>query len=437
MNVLIPRSTMGRLTGLVLGLSLSHPFAVWGGEEGLPKIDTGDTAWLLMSSALVLCMTLPGLALFYGGLVRKKNVLGTIMHTMVILCVISLIWVLCGYSLAFGPDVGGVIGSLAWVGLNGVGLDPSPQYASTVPHQVFMFFQLMFAAITVALITGSVAERMKFKALLMFAVLWSLLIYTPLAHWVWGGGWLAKLGALDFAGGAVVHISSGFGALVCAVMLGRRKGFGAEPMPPHDLPMTVLGAGLLWFGWFGFNAGSALGANGVAAAAFLATHTAASAGGLSWMVAEWVHRGKPTVLGVASGVVAGLATVTPAAGFIGPMSALLIGLVAGTVCYIAVVWKMRLGYDDSLDVVGIHGVGGFMGILATGLFASIGAQGFFFGNPGQFGIQVVLALVTLAFSVIGTYFILKIVDVTVGLRVSAQDEEMGLDLSQHNERAYS
>ena len=437
MNVLIPRSTRERLTGLVLALSLSQPVAGWAGDEGLPKIDTGDTAWLLMSSALVLCMTLPGLALFYGGLVRKKNVLGTIMHTMVILCVISLIWVLCGYSLAFGPDVGGVIGSLAWVGLNGVGLDPSPQYASTVPHQVFMFFQLMFAAITVALITGSVAERMKFKALLMFAVLWSLLIYTPLAHWVWGGGWLGKLGALDFAGGAVVHISSGFGALVCAVMLGKRKGFGAEPMPPHDLPMTVLGAGLLWFGWFGFNAGSALGANGVAAAAFLATHTAASAGGLSWMVAEWVHRGKPTVLGVASGVVAGLATVTPAAGFIGPMSALLIGLVAGTVCYIAVVWKMRLGYDDSLDVVGIHGVGGFMGILATGLFASIGAQGFFFGNPGQFGIQVVLALVTLAFSVIGTYFILKIVDVTVGLRVSAQDEEMGLDLSQHNERAYS
>ncbi len=437
MNLLIPRSTMGRLTGLVLGLSLTRPFAVWAGEEGLPKIDTGDTAWLLMSSALVLCMTLPGLALFYGGLVRKKNVLGTIMHTMVILCVISLVWVLCGYSLAFGPDVGGFIGSLAWVGLNGVGLDPSPLYASTVPHQVFMFFQLMFAAITVALITGSVAERMKFKALLMFAVLWSLLIYAPLAHWVWGGGWLAKLGALDFAGGAVVHISSGFGALVCAVMLGKRKGFGAEPMPPHDLPMTVLGAGLLWFGWFGFNAGSALGANGVAAAAFLATHTAASAGGLSWMVAEWAHRGKPTVLGVASGVVAGLATVTPAAGFIGPMAALLIGLVAGTVCYIAVVWKMRLGYDDSLDVVGIHGVGGFMGILATGLFASIGAQGFFFGNPGQFGIQVVLALVTLAFSVIGTYLILKIVDVTVGLRVSAQDEEMGLDLSQHNERAYS
>lgn len=437
MNLCIPRSTPGKLTGLGLYMSVSQPLAVWAGEEGLPKIDTGDTAWLLMSSALVLCMTLPGLALFYGGLVRKKNVLGTIMHTMVILCLISLLWVLCGYSLAFGPDVGGLIGGLEWIGLQGVGLEPSPTYASTVPHQVFMFFQLMFAAITVALITGSVAERMKFKALLLFTVLWSLLIYTPLAHWVWGGGWLAKLGALDFAGGAVVHISSGFGALVCAVMLGKRKGFGADPMPPHDLPMTVLGAGLLWFGWFGFNAGSALGANGVAAAAFLATHTAASAGGLSWMVAEWVHRGKPTVLGVASGVVAGLATVTPAAGFIGPMSALLIGLVAGTVCYVAVVWKMRLGYDDSLDVVGIHGVGGFMGILATGLFASIGAQGLFFGNAGQFGIQVVLALVTLTFSVLGTYLILKIVDVTVGLRVSAQDEEMGLDLSQHNERAYS
>jgi Amt family ammonium transporter len=295
----------------------------------------------------------------------------------------------------------------------------------------------MFAAITVALITGSFAERMKFKALLLFSVLWALFVYAPLAHWVWGGGWLAKLGALDFAGGAVVHISSGFGALVCAVMLGKRKGFGVEPMPPHNLPMTVLGTGLLWFGWFGFNAGSALGANGIAAAAFVATHTAASAGGLSWMVAEWVHRGKPTVLGVASGVVAGLATVTPSAGFIGPFSALIIGLIAGTVCYAAVVWKMRLGYDDSLDVVGIHGVGGFTGVLATGLFASIGAQGLFFGNPGQFGIQVVLALVTLSFSVLGTYLILKILDLTVGLRVSKQDEELGLDLSQHNERAYS
>lgn len=409
----------------------------WGEESRPPKIDTGDTAWVLMSSALVLCMTLPGLALFYGGLVRSKNVLGTIMHTAVILCVISLLWILCGYSLAFGPDKGGLIGGLEWVGLQHVGLEPSSMYATTIPHQVFMMFQLMFAAITVALMTGSIAERMKFKALLIFSVLWSLFIYAPLAHWVWGGGWLAQIGALDFAGGAVVHISSGFGALVCAVMVGRRKGFAVEPMPPHNLPMTVLGTGLLWFGWFGFNAGSALGANEVAAAAFVATHAAAAAGGVSWMVAEWVHRGKPTVLGILSGIVAGLATVTPGAGFFGPISAMIIGLVAGTLCYVAVLWKMRLGYDDSLDVVGIHGVGGLTGILATGLFASIGAQGWFFGNPGLFGIQVVLALVTLAFSVIGTYLILKIVDVTVGLRVSAQDEEMGLDLSQHNERAYS
>ncbi|MCA9461937.1 MAG: ammonium transporter [Nitrospira sp.] len=400
-------------------------------------MDTGDTAWVLMSSALVLCMTLPGLALFYGGLVRSKNVLGTIMHTAVILCVISLLWILCGYSLAFGPDKGGLIGGLEWVGLQHVGLEPSSMYATTIPHQVFMMFQLMFAAITVALMTGSIAERMKFKALLIFSVLWSLFIYAPLAHWVWGGGWLAQIGALDFAGGAVVHISSGFGALVCAVMVGRRKGFAVEPMPPHNLPMTVLGTGLLWFGWFGFNAGSALGANEVAAAAFVATHTAAAAGGVSWMVAEWVHRGKPTVLGILSGIVAGLATVTPGAGFFGPISAMIIGLVAGTLCYVAVLWKMRLGYDDSLDVVGIHGVGGLTGILATGLFASIGAQGWFFGNPGLFGIQVVLALVTLAFSVIGTFMILKLVDVTIGLRVNPQEEQIGLDLSQHNERAYS
>ena len=406
-------------------------------ETSVPTIDTGDTAWILMSSALVLCMMLPGLALFYGGLVRSKNVLGTIMHTAVILCLITLVWVICGYSLAFGPDVGGVIGSLAWMGLQGVGMEPSPDYASTIPHQVFMVFQLMFAAITVALITGAVAERMNFKALLVFSVVWSLCIYSPLAHWVWGGGWLGQMGALDFAGGAVVHISSGFGALVCAMMVGPRKGFGKEPMPPHNLPMTVLGTGLLWFGWFGFNGGSALGANGGAAVAFVATHVAAAAGGISWMVAEWVHRGKPTVLGILSGIIAGLATITPAAGFVGPMSAMIFGLVAGMLCYAAVVWKMKLGYDDSLDVVGIHGVGGFMGILGTGLFASIGATGLFFGNAGLFGIQVFLALVTLAFSMVGTYIILKVIDLTIGLRITPQDEEMGLDLSQHSERAYS
>ncbi len=410
---------------------------VWAQEAGELKIDTGDTAWIIMSSALVMCMILPGLALFYGGLVRSKNVLGTIMHSASILCVISMTWILWGYSLAFAPDIGGIIGSLQWVGLHGVGLTPSPDYASTIPHQVFMVFQLMFAAITVALITGSFAERMKFTALLWFAVLWSTFIYSPLAHWVWGGGWLGQLGALDFAGGAVVHISSGFGALVCALMVGKRKGYGLEPMPPHNLPMTVLGTGLLWFGWFGFNAGSALGANDVAAAAFVATHTAAAAGGFSWMAAEWVHRGKPTMLGVASGIIAGLATITPGAGFVGPLSALIIGLAAGAVCYLAVVWKVKLGYDDSLDVVGIHGVGGVIGILAVGLFASIGAQGLFFGNPGQFVIQIVTVVVTLIFSMVGTYVILKILDVTIGLRVSDQDETVGIDLSQHSERGYS
>ncbi|WP_420888078.1 ammonium transporter [Candidatus Nitronereus thalassa] len=407
---------------------------VWA-QEGTSAIDTGDTAWILVSSALVLCMTLPGLALFYGGLVRSKNVLGTIMHTAIILCVISIVWVLWGYTLAFGPDVGGVIGGLDHLGLMGVGVEAFP--GTGIPHLVFMVFQLMFAAITVALITGSFAERMKFTALLAFAVLWSTFIYSPLAHWVWGGGWMAQMGFLDFAGGAVVHISSGFGALICAILVGQRKGLGTEAMPPHNLPMTVLGTGLLWFGWFGFNAGSALGANGVAASAFVATHIAACAGGLSWMIAEWINQGKPTILGVASGMISGLATITPGAGFLGPLSALFVGLVAGVVCYVAVIWKTRLGYDDSLDVVGIHGVGGFTGILATGLFASIGAQGLFFGNAGQFGIQAGLAIVTMIFSVVGTYIILKIVDVTIGLRVTADDENVGLDLSQHNERAYS
>ncbi len=409
----------------------------WAQEGGGPQIDTGDTAWILMSSALVLCMVFPGLALFYGGLVRSKNVLGTIMHTAVIVCLISLVWILWGYSLAFGPSIGGMIGSLEWMGLKGVGISPSPDYASTIPHQLFMVFQLMFAAITVALITGSFAERMKFKALMLFAVLWSTFIYSPLAHWVWGGGWLGAMGTLDFAGGAVVHISSGFAALVCAIVLGPRKGLGVEPMPPHNLPLTVLGTGLLWFGWFGFNAGSALGANDIAAVAFVATHTAACAGGLSWMVAEWVHTGKPTTLGICSGIIAGLATVTPGAGFLEPLSALGIGVMAGTLCYIAVVWKSKLGYDDSLDVVAIHGVGGIFGILAVGLFASIGAQGLFFGNPGQFGIQAVAAIATLAFVVVGTYIILKVVDVTVGLRVTEEEENTGLDLSQHNEKGYS
>ena len=422
--------------------SITSPPAVAGSVAPVLKIDTGDTAWVLTSTALVLAMTMPGLALFYGGLVRSKNILGTIIQSVVILCLVSLLWILVGYSLAFGPDKGGLIGGLEWVGLNGVGSEPHPTYGPTIPHQVFMLFQLMFAAITPALITGAFAERMRFSSLLLFATLWSLLIYSPVAHWIWGGGWLGKMGALDFAGGAVVHISSGVSALVCAVVMGKRKGHGADYMAPHNLPFTLLGTGLLWFGWFGFNAGSALGANGVAGGAFLATHAAASTGALVWMGVEWVHRGRPTVLGVASGAVAGLATVTPASGFVGPFSAIIIGGFAGILCYFAVVWKGRMGYDDSLDVVGIHGVGGVFGILATGLFASkainaAGGDGLFFGNAGQLGIQAIMVCAVALFSLVGTWIILKVVNAVVGLRVSPEDESTGLDLSQHNERAYS
>lgn len=430
-------SSLWRVSGACSALALVLPVVAWAQESQAPVIDSGDTAWVLMSTALVLLMTAPGLALFYGGLVRTKNVLGTIMQSFIILCVVTLLWILFGYSLAFGPDRGGLIGSLEWAGLQTVGTDPHPTYGPTIPHQVFMLFQLMFAAITPALITGAFAERMRFSALLLFTVLWSVLIYCPLAHWVWGGGWLAKMGAVDFAGGAVVHISSGASALACAVILGARKGYGTVNMAPHNLPMALLGAALLWFGWFGFNAGSGLGANATAVVAFTATHTAAAAGAISWMAAEWAQRGKPTVLGTASGVIAGLATVTPAAGYVGPFSALLIGLVAGAACYFAVVAKGRLGYDDSLDVVGIHGVGGTIGILATGLLASVGVQGLLFGNPKQLGIQAIVAVVTAVFTFVGSVIILKIVDAIVGLRVPVEDEHRGLDLSQHEERAYS
>jgi Amt family ammonium transporter len=430
------------ITGSVAMAQDAPGQAVAGVAAPVLKIDTGDTAWVLTSSALVLAMTMPGLALFYGGLVRSKNVLGTIMQSVIILCLVSLIWILFGYSLAFGPDKGGIIGGLEWAGLHGVGSEPHPTYGPTIPHQVFMLFQLMFAAITPALITGAFAERMRFSALLLFSALWSVLIYTPIAHWIWGGGWLGKMGALDFAGGAVVHISSGASALVCALVMGHRKGYGVEYMAPHNLPFTLLGTGLLWFGWFGFNAGSALGANGVAGSAFLATHTAAATAAVIWMWVEWVHRGRPTVLGVASGAIAGLATVTPGAGFVGPFSAMIIGVFAGVLCYFAVVWKGRMGYDDSLDVVGIHGVGGVVGILATGLFASktinpSGADGLFFSHGAQLGIQAIVVVAVALFSLVGTWLILKMVDASVGLRVSPEDESTGLDLSQHNERAYS
>ncbi|MBQ27314.1 MAG: ammonia channel protein [Nitrospiraceae bacterium] len=410
-------------TPLVVVVGLFWATGAWAQES---KIDTGDTAWIIVATALVFAMVLPGVAFFYGGLVRSKNVLGMLIQTGAIMCVISIVWVFWGYSLAFGPDKGGIIGGLDFVALSGVGSEPGA-LAPTIPHQLFMVFQLMFAAITVALITGAFAERMKFTALLLFAVLWSTLIYSPLAHWVWGGGWLHALGGLDFAGGAVVHISSGFAALACALVLGKRKGYGTENMPPHNLPFAFLGAGMLWFGWFGFNAGSALGANEVAVTAFVNTHLAASAGAISWMVAEWVHRGKPTLLGVASGMIAGLATITPAAGYVTAIPSVFIGLIGGVVCYLGVVLKLKLGYDESLDVLAIHGFGGITGLLAVGLLAT----------EGSVSAQLVMIGVAVAFCFIGTYVILKIVDRVIGLRVSLEEEQEGLDLSQHRERAYS
>ena len=407
------------------------------------KIDKGDTAWMLTSSVLVLMMTAPGLALFYAGMVRQKNALATLMHSFIIAALISVQWVLWGYSLAFGPDKGGIIGGLEWIGLRGVGVEPFDTYSKTIPHQVFMLFQMMFAIITPALITGTFAERKKFSGFILFVVLWATFVYDPLAHWVWAdGGWLKKLGALDFAGGTVVHISSGVSALVCALMIGKRRGFGHQPMQPHNLPMTVMGAALLWVGWFGFNAGSALEANGLAASAFTATNTAAATAALGWMFTEWATRGKPTVLGAASGAVAGLVAITPASGYVGPMSALIIGAVAGVVCYSACNLKAKLGYDDSLDVVGVHGVGGTLGALATGLFASkavndAGGDGLFYGNPGQLWIQMAAIAATYVLAAAGTVVILKVVDALVGLRVTDEDEMAGLDLSQHSETAYA
>jgi Amt family ammonium transporter len=407
------------------------------------KIDKGDTAWVLTSSALVLMMTAPGLALFYAGMVRQKNALATLMHSFIIAALISVQWVLWGYSLAFGPDKGGIVGGLEWVGLRGVGLEPFEAYSKTIPHQVFMLFQMMFAIITPALITGTFAERKKFSAFILFTLLWATFVYDPLAHWVWGdGGWLKKLGALDFAGGTVVHISSGVSALVCAIMIGRRRGFGHQPMQPHNLPLTVMGAGFLWVGWFGFNAGSALAADGLAASAFTATNTAAAAAALGWMFTEWMTRGKPTVLGAASGAVAGLVAITPASGFVGPIASIIIGGLAGLLCYSACNIKARLGYDDSLDVVGVHGVGGTWGAIATGLFASkavneAGGDGLFYGNPGQLWTQIVAVVATYALAIVMTAIILKVVDMMVGLRVSEEDEVAGLDLSQHSETAYT
>jgi Amt family ammonium transporter len=408
------------------------------GEGAMSGIDSGDVAWILTSSAIVLMMTIPGLSLFYGGLVRGKNVLSIVMQCLVCAAVISVTWVLWGYSLAFGGDHAGLVGDLSRFALLGVGWEAGPE--ENIPEQAFMVFQLMFAIITPALIVGSFAERMKFSAFLLFLVLWSTFLYSPLAHWVWGeGGWLYELGALDFAGGTVVHISSGSSALVAAFMIGRRRGYGRDPMPPHNVPFVVMGAALLWVGWFGFNAGSALAANGIATVAFVNTNTAAGAAVLGWMFSEWVGKGAPTAVGGATGAVAGLVGITPAAGFVEPWAAIVIGAIAGFLCYEACSWKTRLGYDDALDVVGVHGVGGTWGALATGLFASTALSdgGLFTGNAGQLGIQAIGVVATMAFCGAGTFVILSIVRALVGLRVEEEDEETGLDLVLHAETAYS
>jgi Amt family ammonium transporter len=401
------------------------------------KIDTGDTAWLIVSSALVLLMT-PALALFYGGMVRRKNVLSTIMHSMAAIPILSVTWVLFGYSLAFGPTHHGLIGGLGLAGLGGLAAEAH----GTVPALAFAAFQMMFAVITPALISGAFAERMKFTAYVAFILLWSTLVYDPVAHWVWAdGGWLYKLGALDFAGGTVVHLTAGVSALVCALMIGKRAGYPRHRSLPHDLTMTLTGAGLLWFGWFGFNSGSALSSGQLAALAFMTTHLGAAGGALGWLFVEWRHRGKPTALGVASGLVAGLVAITPAAGYVAPWAAIVIGFVAGGVCYGAVLLKNRFGYDDSLDAFGVHGVGGLAGALLTGVFAQkvlndAGADGALFGNVKQLGIQGLACAATGIYAAVVTFGILKVIDATVGLRVPENDEREGLDATQHGEEAY-
>lgn len=438
-----------RLTRIILMATvfvLTLPAMAWADDavEAAATIDTGDTAWVLVSAALVMLMTLPGLALFYGGLSRKKNVLSTIMYSFFAMVIITLQWPLWGYSLAFGPDIGHFIGSLDWIGLNNVGVDPNPDYAATIPHQAFMVFQMMFAVITAGLISGAFAERMRFPAFMAFLVLWATFVYDPVAHWVWGvDGWLRNLGALDFAGGTVVHILSGVSGLVACLVLGKRKGYGSEPMIPHNLPFVVLGAALLWFGWFGFNAGSSLGANGLAASAFVVTQMATAAAVLSWVVAEWIHHGKPTTLGAASGAIAGLVAITPAAGFVAPVPAIVIGLVSGVVCYVAVgVVKAKLGYDDALDAFGIHGIGGTWGAIATGLFASTAVNsaavdGLFYGNAGLLGKQFIAIGASWAMAIVGTFVVLKVIGVFTKLRASDEEQDTGLDFTQHGEDAYT
>ncbi len=405
------------------------------------SINPADTVWVLISTALVMLMT-PGLGLFYGGMVRRKNVLATILQSFTMVGLVSMIWILFGYSLAFGPDHWGLIGSFDWVCLRDVGVAPNPSYSATIPHELFMIYQCMFAIITPALITGAFAERMSFKAYVIFAGLWSILVYCPIAHWVWApGGWLREMGALDFAGGLVVHLSSGIAALCCALVLGSRKGFGKEEFTPHNLTMTVVGTALLWFGWFGFNAGSSLAANGIAVGAFIATNTAGAAAAMTWIMLEWWRQGRPSALGAATGGVAGLAAVTPGSGFVGPMGAMAIGIVVSVLCYFAITLKNRFHYDDSLDVFGVHGIGGAWGVLAVGLFATklinpAGANGLLSGGTSLIGKQLMGILAVAGFSLVMTFILLKITALFAPLRVAAEDEETGLDLSQHGEIGY-
>jgi len=405
-------------------------------------INAGDTAWVLISSALVMLMT-PGLAFFYGGMVRKKNVLSILMQCFIVLCLLSVQWVLYGYSISFAPSEG-FWGGFKWLGLNGVGLEPYADYAATIPHQAFMIFQAMFAIITPALILGAFAERMKFSAFLVFILLWATFVYGPVCHWVWGvGGWLKNLGVLDFAGGTVVHINAGIAALATALIIGKRKNVEKNIPAPHNMPFVVLGTALLWFGWFGFNAGSALAANGLAVNAFVVTNTAAASAGLSWAVIEWIRNGKPTIFGVCSGAVAGLVAITPAAGFVSVIPAIIIGIFVSIFSFIAVsIVKPKMGYDDALDAFGVHCIGGIWGALATGLFASkavnsSGADGLFFGNPKQFLVQLTAVGATLIYSFVATMIIYKVVDLIIGVRVDEKEEAMGLDLTQHHERAYT
>ncbi len=404
-------------------------------------ISAGDTAWILVCCSLVLLMT-PALAFFYGGMVRKKNVLSTLTLSYVFMALIGVQWVLYGYSLAFGNDIGGLIGGLNFLGLSGVSATPNPDYGATIPQQVFVSFQMMFAVITPALITGAFVERVRFKTFLLFSLLWATLVYDPLCHWVWGqGGWLRELGCLDFAGGTVVHIAAGFSALAFALAIGPRKGFPKTPMEPHNVPFTVLGAGLLWVGWFGFNAGSALAANGVAANALLTTNTSGAAAGLVWMFLSWLD-GRPSTLGLATGMVVGLAAVTPASGFVTPMAAMLIGAVAAPISYYTIRFRERRRLDESLDVWACHGMASTWGMLATGLFATVavnggGGNGLFYGDPGRFGVQLLAVIVTMVFSFGVTFILAKVLDWSIGLKVSTMEEEVGLDISSHGERAYS